>query len=61
MLFFRMNAEVNKSNKKLDAIHAEFGLDMINSWQAEHASEVLQPHEQQLVKLAQYQSPDAAT
>ncbi|XP_045177550.2 uncharacterized protein LOC123537794 [Mercenaria mercenaria] len=56
----RMNAEVSKSNKKLDALHAEFGMDMINSWQEEHASEVLQPHEQQLVKLAQYQNPDAA-
>ncbi|KAL4217491.1 hypothetical protein ACF0H5_023940 [Mactra antiquata] len=56
----RMNAEVNKSNKKLDAIHAEFGLDMINQWQSEHSSEVLEPYQQQLVKNANYQSPDAA-
>ena len=55
-----MNAEVIKSNQKLDALHAEFGIDMVNAWQDEHASEVLQPHEQQLVKLAQYQNPNAA-
>jgi hypothetical protein len=55
-----MNAEVIKSNKKLDALHSEFGIDMVNSWQEEHASEVLEPHEQQLIKLAQYQNPNAA-
>ena len=54
-----MNAEVNKSNKKLDKIHNEFGMDMVNSWQAEHMSEVLQPHEHELIKQAQYQNPDA--
>ena len=51
----RMNAEVGKSNKKLDALHAEFGLDMVNAWQAEHASEVLNQHEQQLINEAKYQ------
>lgn len=55
-----MNAEVSKSNKKLDAMHAEFGLEMMNTWEDEHASEVLDPYEQQLVKNYQYQNPDAA-
>lgn len=54
-----MNAEVTKSNKKLDKLHAEFGLEMMNAWQTEHALEVLQPHEQDLVKQAQYQSQNA--
>ena len=52
----RMNAEVEKSNRKLDALHKEFGMELVNSWQAEHASEVLQPHEAELVKRANYQS-----
>ena len=51
-----MNAEVDKSNKKLDALHKEFGIELVNSWQAEHASQVLQPHEAELVKKASYQS-----
>ena len=51
-----MNSEVEKSNKKLDALHQEFGMELVNSWQAEHASEVLQPHEAELVKRASYQS-----
>lgn len=54
-----MSSEVSKSNKKLDKLHAEFGLDMMNQWQSEHASEVLQPHEQELIKQAQYQNQAA--
>ncbi|XP_052813825.1 uncharacterized protein LOC128240885 [Mya arenaria] len=55
----RMNGEVNKSNQKLDKIHSEFGISMVNSWQAEHMKEVLQPHEHDLIKQAQYQNPNA--
>jgi len=52
-----MSQEVSKSNKKLDKLHAEFGLGMMNEWQSEHASEVLKPHELDLIKQAQYQNP----
>ena len=52
-----MNTEVEKSNQKLAMLHAEFGLDMVNAWHTEHASEVLSTHEQELVKQAQYRAP----
>ncbi|KAH3754041.1 uncharacterized protein LOC127848929 [Dreissena polymorpha] len=55
----RMSAEVNKSHRKLDKIHTEFGTQMVNSWQAEHMTEVLQPHEQDFINKAKYQNPQA--
>ena len=44
-LFSRMNAEVDKSNRKLDKLHEEFGAGSMASWRNEHAAEVLHPHE----------------
>ncbi|KAK3576229.1 hypothetical protein CHS0354_002831 [Potamilus streckersoni] len=51
----RMNAEVQKSNRKSEKLHTELGAERYVQWQAEHASEVLLPHEVELVKDSQYQ------
>ena len=45
----RMNEEVSKSHKKMKKLADEFGAETIAAWQSEHASEVLQPHQIELL------------
>ncbi|XP_060076180.1 uncharacterized protein LOC132555836 [Ylistrum balloti] len=52
----RMNKEVDKSQAKLDKLAAEFGIERLSAWQAEHAAEVLTPAQMASIGLQQTDS-----
>jgi len=46
-----MNLEVDKSHKKMEKLHTEFGADRVAAWQAEHAAEVLTPQQLEVMSI----------
>lgn len=54
-----MNAEVNKSQVKLDKLASEFGANRFAAWQAEHAAEVLLPHQIAAVRMTTQMMADS--
>ena len=49
-----MNAGIQKSHAKIDALHSQLGAGNIAAWQNEHAAEVLLPEQMEAVRTSPY-------
>ena len=58
--FLRMSAEVDRSQQRQDALHAELGAANVHAWTMEHASQVivtLPDHSQPHPSIPELQEP----